>query len=88
MHIINNNVREYTTQRPYLKGTNRTFYMSDGNFNRSLLPSTPIASGIKMGKQQMKAKAISVFRETIKEKFPTLTDGELQDIISDFSSKL
>jgi hypothetical protein len=62
--------------------------MSDGNFNRALLPSTPIASGIKMGKQQMQAKAISVFKDTIKEKFPTLTDRELQDIVSDFSSKL
>ncbi|MBR3433031.1 MAG: hypothetical protein IKH05_05735 [Bacteroidaceae bacterium] len=62
--------------------------MSDGNFNRALLPSTPIASGIKMGKQQMKTKAVSVFKDTIKEKFPTLTDEELQDIVSDFSSKL
>lgn len=62
--------------------------MSDGNFNRALLPSTPIASGIKMGKQQMKAKAVLAFRETIKEKFPTLTDEELQDIVTHFSSKL
>ena len=62
--------------------------MSDGNFNRALLPSTPIASGIKMGKQQMKAKAITAFKDTIKEKFPTLTDEELQDIIMSFSSKL
>ncbi len=62
--------------------------MSDGNFNRALLPSTPIASGIKMGKQQMKAKAVLAFRETIKEKFPTLTDEELQDIVTYFSSKL
>jgi len=62
--------------------------MSDGNFNRALLPSTPIASGIKMGKQQMKTKAIAAFRDTIKEKFPTLTDEELQDIVMFFSSKL
>ena len=62
--------------------------MSDGNFNRALLPSTPIASGIKMGKQQMKAKAITAFKDIIKEKFPTLTDEELQDIVMFFSSKL
>lgn len=62
--------------------------MSDGNFNRALLPSTPIASGIKMGKQQMKAKAITAFKDTIKEKFPTLTDEELQSIVMSFSSKL
>ncbi|MCR4593068.1 MAG: hypothetical protein K5672_07945 [Bacteroidaceae bacterium] len=62
--------------------------MSDGNFNRALLPSTPIASGIKMGRQQMKAKALIVFKDLIKEKFPTLTDKELQDIIKSFSSRL
>lgn len=62
--------------------------MSDGNFNRALLPSTPIASGIKMGKQQMKAKAVAVFKDIIKEKFPTLTDEELQDIVSAFNTRL
>ena len=62
--------------------------MSDRNFNRALLPSTPIASGIKMGKQQMKAKAVTAFSDTIKEKFPTLTDEELQNIVMSFSSKL
>ena len=62
--------------------------MSDGNFNRALLPSTPIASGIKMGKQQMKAKAVAVFKDIIKEKFPTLTDEELQNIVSAFNTRL
>lgn len=62
--------------------------MSDGNFNRALLPSTPIASGIKMGRQQMKTKAVKVLNELIKEKFPTLTDEELQDIVKLFSSRL
>jgi hypothetical protein len=62
--------------------------MSDGNFNRALLPSTPIASGIKMGKQQMKAKAVAVFKDIIKEKFPTLSDEELQNIVSAFNTRL
>ena len=62
--------------------------MSDGNFNRALLPSTPYASGVKMGKQQKKAKVVSVFQNTIKEKFPTLSDEELQDIVDSFCSKL
>ena len=62
--------------------------MSDGNFNRALLPSTPYASGVKMGKQQMKAKAVSVFQNTIKEKFPTLSDEELQNIVSAFNTRL
>lgn len=62
--------------------------MSDGNFNRALLPSTPYASGIKMGKQQMKVKAVTAFRDTIKEKFPILTDEELNDIVTSFSARL
>lgn len=62
--------------------------MSDGNFNRALLPSTPIASGIKMGRQQMKTKAIAAFKDLMKEKFPTLSDEELQDIVSTFSTRL
>ena len=62
--------------------------MSDGNFNRALLPSTPIASGTKMGKQQLKTKAVAVFKDIIKERFPTLTDEELQDIVSTFNTRL
>lgn len=62
--------------------------MSDGNFNRALLPSTPYASGIKMGRQQMKAKAADALRDVIKEKFPTLSDEELQDILNAFRQKL
>ncbi|MBO7068491.1 MAG: hypothetical protein J6W52_07420 [Bacteroidaceae bacterium] len=62
--------------------------MSDGNFNRALLPSTPYASGIKMGRQQMKSKAVTAFQDTIKEKFPTLSDEELQPIVKSFVSKL
>ena len=39
--------------------------MSDGNFNRALLPQTPYASGIKMGRQQMKAKAAEAFKDLL-----------------------
>ena len=62
--------------------------MSDGNFSRSLLPSTPIASGIKMGRQQMKTKALTVLKELMKEKFPTLSDEELLNIVSTFNARL
>ena len=62
--------------------------MSDGNFNRALLPSTPYASGLKMGRQQMNAKAIMAFQDTIKEKFPDLSDEELQHTVKLFGSKL
>lgn len=62
--------------------------MSDGNFNRALLPSTPYRSGIKMGQQQLRIKAEAAFREVVKEKFPTLSDEELDNISEEFHKKL
>lgn len=41
-----------------------------------------------MGKQQMKAKAIEVIAEIIKEQFPTLKDEELKNIVTKFSNRL
>ena len=41
-----------------------------------------------MGRQQMKTKAIAAFKDLMKEKFPTLSDEELQDIVSTFNTRL
>ena len=62
--------------------------MSDGNFNRALLPSTPYRSGMKMGQQQMRGKAIEAFRNLIKERFPELKEEELQELIEEFRRRL
>ena len=62
--------------------------MSDGNFNRALLPSTPYRSGVKMGQQQMRARAIEVFKAVVREKFPDLTDEELCEWVEDFRGRL
>ena len=62
--------------------------MSDGNFNRALLPSTPYRSGVKMGQQQMRGKAIEAFRNLIKERFPELKEEELQELIEEFRRRL
>lgn len=62
--------------------------MSDGNFNRALLPSTPYRSGMKMGQQQMRGKAIEAFRNLIKERFPELKEEELQELIEAFRSRV
>ncbi len=35
--------------------------MSDGNFNRSLLPKNDLASGLRAGKAQMRVKAETAF---------------------------
>ena len=62
--------------------------MSDGNFNRALLPSTPYRSGIKMGQQQLRAKADMVLPQMLKEKFPTITDEELQKFMTEFRKRM
>lgn len=41
--------------------------MSDGNFNRSLLPKSELSTGIKSGKAQMRAKAEKAF-DTVAER--------------------
>lgn len=62
--------------------------MSDGNFNRALLPSTPYRSGIKMGQQQLRAKADMVLPQMLKEKFPTITDEELHNFMTEFRKRI
>ena len=62
--------------------------MSDGNFNRVLLPSTPYRSGMKMGEQQMRGKAIEAFQNLIKEKFTALSDKELNELVCTFRRML
>ena len=39
--------------------------MSDGNFNRQLLPKTELSSGLRAGKAQMRQKAEQAFDEVI-----------------------
>ena len=61
--------------------------MSDGNFNRALLPQTPYASGIKMGRQQMKAKAAEAFKDLLAERLSGLNAEEQADLLRDFLSR-
>ena len=48
--------------------------MSDGNFNRQLLPKTELASGLRAGKAQMRVKAEQAFDEVINTLLPDLPD--------------
>ena len=61
--------------------------MSDGNFNSALLPQTPYASGIKMGRQQMKAKAAEAFKDLLAERLSGLNAEEQADLLKDFLSR-
>ena len=62
--------------------------MSDGNFNRALLPSTPYRSGMKMGQQQMRGKAIEACQNLIKERFPEMPEEELQELTEAFRRRV
>jgi len=62
--------------------------MSDGNFNRALLPSTPYRSGMKMGQVQMRGRAIEAFQIILKEAFPTLSEEALTALSEKFKQKL
>lgn len=42
--------------------------MSDGNFNRNLLPYTPYQSGMKAGKAMARMKALEAFKIYLQQK--------------------
>ncbi len=41
--------------------------MSDGNFNRNLLPYTPYQSGLKAGKSMARMKALEAFQTYLQD---------------------
>ena len=50
--------------------------MSDGNFNRSLLPHTPYHSGLQTGKSMARMKAIEAFKCYLEETHAHLNEEE------------
>ena len=62
--------------------------MSDGNFNRSLLPHTPYASGMKAGKQIAKMHAVEAFRKVLDRLCPQLSEEEKRNEVDRFSAEV
>ncbi|MBQ0049836.1 MAG: hypothetical protein KBT12_06345 [Bacteroidales bacterium] len=62
--------------------------MSDGNFNRALLPHTPYASGMKAGKRIAKMHAVDLMRETLSRLLPTLSEEELKKEVERFDHEM
>ena len=60
--------------------------MSDGNFNKALLPSTPYRSGVKMGQQQAKVKAIKALQLALEK--ADLTQEQKETIAANFEKEL
>lgn len=62
--------------------------MSDGNFNRALLPSTPYASGLKAGRAQARQWAQEAFDEWLRTAWPDAEEAILQVQRDDFRKRL
>ena len=69
-------------------GSLRYGKMSDGNFNRALLPSTPYRSGVRMGQQQTKSKAIEALRLALEQAQPPLSEEQKEEIANCFEKEL
>ncbi|MBQ7495333.1 MAG: hypothetical protein IJT75_06230 [Bacteroidaceae bacterium] len=62
--------------------------MSDGNFNRSLLPHTPYSSGLKAGKAMARMWAVEAFEEWLQTEQPGLTADERSQKVEAFTRLL
>ena len=62
--------------------------MSDGNFNRALLPPTPYASGLKAGKAQERVRAGEAFKAWLTDYQPALSEDEVERQCRVFMSKM
>ena len=62
--------------------------MSDGNFNRALLPKNELSAGLKAGKAQMRAKAEQAFKEIIERHFPDATQMQKDAALESFKKRL
>lgn len=58
--------------------------MSDGNFNRSLLPHAPFQSGLNAGKSMGRMNALAAFKDYLAKYCPELTDNQLAEHIDQF----
>ena len=62
--------------------------MSDGNFNRALLPKNELSSGLRAGKAQMRTKAEQALKEVIERHLSSLPAATKEAITQDFMALL
>ncbi|MCF0194021.1 MAG: hypothetical protein HUK00_02425 [Bacteroidaceae bacterium] len=51
--------------------------MSDGNFNRALLPHTPFSNGLQIGRKQGLQIALQAFDSFLQQEMPELSDEQM-----------
>lgn len=62
--------------------------MSDGNFNRSMLPSNSYQSGVRAGRSQMRIKAIQLVEELLQEELTTIDEEKRVELLQLFRQRL
>ena len=62
--------------------------MSDGNFNRSMLPSNSYQSGVRAGTSKMKVKEMEALRELLETHCVEIPVERQNEIITRFREKL
>ena len=62
--------------------------MSDGNFNRSMLPSNSYQSGVRAGRSQMRIKAIQLLETLLQEELATIDDAKRAELLLFFRQRL
>lgn len=58
--------------------------MSDGNFNRALLPATPYRSGYNMGRKQGIQAARKAMEQALRTHLPHLSEAEIGQLLAAF----
>lgn len=62
--------------------------MSDGNFNRALLPSTPYRSGFNMGRSQGILASRKAMERVLRTTLPQLGEDTLQAMLEAFDNEM
>ena len=63
-------------------------YMSDGNFNRNLLPYKNYQSGLRAGKAQMKIRAIAAMKAVLGDFATRLDEVQQKRVLEKFVEHL
>ena len=71
----------------FLRNRNKQL-MSDGNFNRNLLPYHNYQSGVRAGRAQMKAMALQTVQDVLHDNLPDLPATLEEKILCQIHDKL
>lgn len=62
--------------------------MSDGNFNRQLLPKNELSAGLRAGKAQMRTRAEQAFLQVLTDELPQLAEADVARLHDKFMQML